>query len=46
MGPGITLDLLNDEPMGRMPDTLCAAGVTEAFLEVAGEARRAFSSGR
>jgi hypothetical protein len=31
--------------MGRMLDTLYAAGVTEAFLEVAGEARRAFRSG-
>jgi hypothetical protein len=31
--------------MGRMLDTPYAAGVTEAFLEVAGEARRAFSSG-
>jgi len=28
--------------MGRMLDALYAAGVTEAFLEVAGEARRAF----
>ncbi len=28
--------------MGRMPDTLYAAGVTEAFLEVVGEVRRAF----
>jgi len=28
--------------MGRMLDTLCAAGVTEVFLEVAREARRAF----
>ena len=44
-GPGITPDLLNDDRVGRMPDTLCAAGVTEVFLEVAGEARRAFSSG-
>jgi hypothetical protein len=29
-----------------MLDTLYAAGVTEVFLEAAGEARRAFSSGR
>jgi hypothetical protein len=29
-----------------MLDTLYAAGVTEAFLGVAGEARQAFSSGR
>jgi hypothetical protein len=28
--------------MGRMLDTLCAAGVTEVFLEVAREARQAF----
>ncbi len=31
--------------MGRMLDTLYAAGVTEVFLEVAGEGRRAFSNG-
>ena len=37
-----TPDLLNDDRMGRMLDTLYAAGVTEVFLEVAGEARRAF----
>jgi hypothetical protein len=42
LGEGITPDLLNDDPMGRMLDTLYAAGVTEAFLEVAREARRAF----
>jgi len=42
LGPGITPDLLNDDRMGRMLDTLCAAGVTEALLEVAREARRAF----
>jgi transposase len=42
LGPGITPDLLNDDRMGRMLDTLYAAGVTEVFLEVAKEARRAF----
>jgi transposase len=46
LGKSITPDLLNDDRMGRMLDTLYAAGVTEVFLEVAGEARRAFSSGR
>ena len=33
LGKGITPDLLNDDRMGRMPDTLYAAGVTEVFLE-------------
>jgi transposase len=42
LGPGVTPDLLNDDRMGRMLDTLYAAGVTEVFLEVAREARRAF----
>jgi transposase len=42
LGPGITPDLLNDDRMGRMLDTLYAAGVTEVFLEVAREARQAF----
>jgi transposase len=42
LGPGVTPDLLNDDRMGRMLDTLYAAGVTEAFLEVAREARQAF----
>jgi len=42
LGPGITPDLLNDDRMGRMLDTLYAAGVTEVFLEVAKEARQAF----
>jgi len=42
LGPGITPDLLNDDRVGRMPDTLYAAGVTEVFLEVAREARRGF----
>jgi transposase len=42
LGPGITPDLLNDDRMGRMLDTLYTAGVTEVFLEVAREARRAF----
>ena len=45
LGPSVTPDLLNDDPMGRMLDTPYAAGVTEVFLEVAREARRAFSSG-
>jgi transposase len=38
LGPGITPDLLNDDRMGRMLDTL----VTEVFLEVVREARQAF----
>jgi transposase len=42
LGPGVTPDLLNDDRMGRMLDTLYAAGVTEVFLEVAREARQAF----
>ena len=42
LGPGVTPDLLNDDRMGRMLDTLCAAGVTGVFLEVAREARQAF----
>jgi transposase len=42
LGPGVTPDLLNDDRMGRMLDTLYAAGVTEMFLEVAREARQAF----
>jgi len=33
LGKGITPDLLNDDRMGRMLDTLYAAGVTEVFLE-------------
>ena len=43
LGPGITPELLNDDRMGRMPDSLYAAGVTELFVEVAKSARRAFS---
>jgi len=39
LGPGITPDLLSDDRMGRMLDTLHAAGVTEVFLEVAREAQ-------
>jgi transposase len=42
LGKGITPELLNDDRMGRMLDTLHAAGVTEVFLEVAREARKAF----
>jgi transposase len=42
LGPGVTPDLLNDDRMGRMLDTLYAAGVTEVFLEVAKRARQAF----
>jgi len=42
LGKGITPDLLNDDRMGRMLDTLYAAGVTEVFLEVAREVRQAF----
>ncbi len=42
IGPGITPELLNDDRMGRMLDTLYAAGVTELFLEVAKSARKAF----
>nr|WP_269077417.1 IS1634 family transposase [Thermus tengchongensis] len=42
MGEGITPDLLNDDRMGRMLDSLYAAGVTELFVEVAKSARRAF----
>jgi len=34
-GGGHHPDLLNDDRMGRMLDTLYAAGVTEVFLEVA-----------
>jgi len=41
-GGGHHPDLLNDDRMGRMLDTLYAAGVTEVFLEVAREARQAF----
>ena len=42
LGPGITPELLNDDRMGRMLDSLYAAGVTELFVEVAKSARRAF----
>ncbi len=43
LGKGITPDLLNDDRMGRMLDSLYAVGVTELFLEVAKEAHRAFA---
>ncbi len=42
LGPGITPELLNHDRMGRMLDSLYAAGVTELFVEVAKSARRAF----
>lgn len=43
LGPGVTPDLLNDDRMGRMLDTLFEAGVTEVFLQIARSARTAFS---
>ena len=46
LGPGVTPDLLNDDRMGRMLDTLYAAGVTEVFLGIAQAARKAFSFAR
>ena len=42
LGEGITPELLNDDRMGRMLDSLYQAGVTELFLEVAKRARQAF----
>jgi transposase len=42
LGESITPELLNDDRMGRMLDTLHAAGVTEVFLQVAREACKAF----
>ena len=42
LGEGITPELLNDDRMGRMLDSLYQAGVTGLFLEIAKRARQAF----